>query len=256
MVASALAKRAFYTTEAAPCPYLPNRREQRLVTTLLPDAQSSLSHFAELGFRRSQSFLYRPMCDSCSACVPVRIVVAGFRPSRNLRKVLQRNDDLLVELKPAISTDEQFELFARYQAARHGHGSMREMNRLDYALMIEDAPGSTMVMEARFPDGRLAAVSLTDRLVNGLSGVYKFFDPDVPKRSLGTFVILWHVLAARGQGLPFVYLGYWVKGSPTMDYKVRFQPLERYDGKGWHAMVDAAPEGVDHPQGGQGCSSR
>ena len=238
MAAGARGQRAFYTTEKAPCPYLPGRREQRLVTTLGPDARASLSFFTELGFRRSQTFLYRPVCQGCSACVPVRIVAVRFQPSRTFRKVLQRNADLRIELKPPIATDEQYELFQRYQDARHELGSMRDMDRLDYAVMIEDAAASTLVMEARYPDGRLAAVSLTDRLSNGLSGVYKFFDPEAARRSLGTFVILWHISQARGEGLAYVYLGYWIKGSPTMDYKARFQPLERFDGATWRPMEE------------------
>lgn len=226
--------RRFYTTEPGPCPYLDGRREQRIVTVLTgEDEDAALSAFTEIGFRRSQTYLYRPACPSCRRCVPVRIVVDAFEPSRRYRKILRRNADLSVELKPAIATEEQFELFSRYLGVRHAEGSMAHMDWQDYQAMLEDSPGCTMIAEFRYADGTLAAASLTDRLRNGLSGVYKFFDPEAKNRSLGTHVILWHVQAAAGMALPYVYLGYWVEGSATMDYKAQFQPLERLDTRGW-----------------------
>lgn len=233
------AQRRFYTTEPAPCPYLENRVEQRIVTTLGPDARTSLSFFTQLGFRRSQTFLYRPACPGCRACVPVRIVVDRFTDSRGWRKILRRNEDLRVAVLPAAATDEQFELFRRYQLSRHGDGSMALMDRVDYAALVEDAAALTLVAEFRFTDGRLAGASITDRLSDGLSGVYKFFEPNEARRSLGTFIILWHIAQARALGLPYVYLGYWIAGAPTMAYKARFQPLERLTGQGWDSFPNS-----------------
>jgi leucyl-tRNA---protein transferase len=230
--------RRFYTTEPGHCPYLTGRVEQRIVTTWAgPESEDSLTFFTDLGFRRSQTFLYRPTCPQCNACVPVRIKVDEFQPSRRFRKVSARNADLQVACEPPIATEEHYELFQRYQQARHGEGSMAQMDRIDFGAMIEDAAPGTFLATFRYPDGRLAGVSLTDRLRTGLSGVYKFFDPEAGRRSLGTFIVLWHVARARELGLPFVYLGYWISGAKTMDYKVSFQPLERLENGRWRPMT-------------------
>jgi leucyl-tRNA---protein transferase len=238
--------RRFYTTEPGECPYLEGKVEQRVVTTLgRSDATESLNVFSELGFRRSQTYLYRPACPRCNACVPVRIVVQDFVPSRRFRKVLVRNEDLGVSIEPAIATDEQYELFRRYQQARHSEGSMAQMDRFDFTSMVEDAAPVTLMAEFRYRDGSLAGVSLTDQLSSGLSGVYKFFDPAAARRSLGTFIVLWHIARARELGLPYVYLGYWIAGSKTMDYKADFQPLERLQGGQWRPFASPAKSAED-----------
>ncbi|WGF86956.1 arginyltransferase [Marinivivus vitaminiproducens] len=236
-----LAERSFYTTPLTPCPYLPGHLEQRLVTFLEPgDAGSLLNALNQIGFRRSQSMAYRPICPGCNACVPVRIPVDAFEPGRNLRKVLSRNEAIGWTERPKRITREQFELFHRYLNVRHPEGGMAEMTFGDYARMVEDDPSPGSLVEFR-EDGRLIAVSLTDRLNDGLSGVYKFYEPDLERRSLGTFVILWHVSRARQLGLPFVYLGYWIEGSPKMAYKARFRPLERLTRAGWVPFGDGKP---------------
>jgi arginine-tRNA-protein transferase len=145
---------------------------------------------------------------------------------------------------PAVGTDEQFALFQRYLRHRHQDGGMVRMDRDAYREMVEVAPPSTRLIEFRALDGALVGVSLTDRLRSGLSGVYKFYDPDLEPRSLGTFVILWHVERARALGLPYVYLGYWIAESRKMAYKARFAPLERLDGAAWVPLTPLA-EGMD-----------
>ncbi|SNB60914.1 arginine-tRNA-protein transferase [Arboricoccus pini] len=236
--------RRFYTTELAPCPYLDGLKEQRVLTTLRgEDSEAALSAFTEIGFRRSQTYLYRPACPSCRRCVPVRIVADRFEPSRRFRKVLRRNADLSWAVLPSVASEEQFELFHRYLAARHPDGSMMSMEWADYRAMLEDSPACTMIIEFRYADGRLAGVSLTDQLRNGLSGVYKFFDPIQSARSLGTFIILWHVQEAVRRKLPYVYLGYWVEGSKTMDYKADFQPAERLGIRGWQLFEPSSTGG-------------
>lgn len=235
---SVTSPRRFYTTEPAACPYLPGRIEQRVVTSLLgADGDDGLSALTTLGFRRSQTWLYRPSCPGCRACVPVRIVVAGFVPSRRFKKVLARNADLSIQCVPPRATEEQFALFHRYQMGRHPDGGMAQMGRADFDAMIEDAAQGTFVAELRYPDGTLAAASLTDRLEDGLSGVYKFFAPDAARRSLGTFIVLWHAMKAAALQLPHVYLGYWIAGSRTMAYKAQFAPLEVLDGSSWRPMT-------------------
>lgn len=240
----------FYTTDLAPCPYLPDRRERRLVA--LVEARGAaddgrLDLLTEAGFRRSQGFLYKPACPGCRACVPVRIVVERFRPGRSLRRVLKRNADLAWAEAPAATTDEQFALFRRYLRHRHHDGGMVRMDRDAYREMVEVAPDSTRLVEFRDAAGVLVGVSLTDRLRSGLSGVYKFFAPELEPRSLGSFIILWHVERARNLGLPYVYLGYWIAQSRKMAYKVRFTPLERLDGPGWAPLESDGPEDGDGP---------
>ena len=228
----------FYTTDLAPCPYLPDRRERRLVALAeAPTGEERLDLLTEAGFRRSQGFLYKPACPGCRACVPVRIVVAGFTPSRGFRKVLKRNAELAWQEVPAVGTDEQFVLFQRYLRHRHRDGGMARMDQEAYREMVELAPAATRLIEFRDPSGTLVGVSLTDRLRSGLSGVYKFFAPELEPRSPGTFIILWHVERARTLGLPYVYLGYWIAQSRKMAYKARFAPLELLEGPRWRPLA-------------------
>jgi len=194
------------------------------------------------GFRRSQSIAYRPACDACRACVSVRVVVDDFRPTRNMRRVIERNTDLIGEMRQPVPGSEQYSVFRAYLDSRHRDGGMADMTVLDYAMMIEDSHVTTRLVEyrRRTPDsgingrgGALLAVSLTDVLGDGLSMVYSYFDPDEGARSLGTFAILDHIARARQMGLPYLYLGYWVRGSRKMDYKGRFLPQERLMPNGW-----------------------
>ncbi|MGD9509451.1 MAG: arginyltransferase [Geminicoccaceae bacterium] len=233
----------FYSTDLAPCPYLPERQERRLVALVEgQDGNDRLDLLTEAGFRRSQGYLYKPVCPGCSRCVPVRIAVDGFRPGRSFRKVLARNNDLTAHPAPAIATDEQFSLFHRYLRRRHQDGGMVRMDRGAYAEMVELAPDGTRLIEFREASGRLVGVSLTDFVRSGLSGVYKFYDPDAAQRSLGTFIILWHIEHARRIGLPYVYLGYWIGESRKMAYKARFTPLERLDGPFWRPFEPESGE--------------
>ena len=234
----------FYLTAPSPCPYLPGREERKVFTHLVgeraPELNDILTHG---GFRRSQSIAYRPACETCRACVSVRVVVEDFRPTRSMRRVLERNSDLVAEMRVPVPTSEQYSVFRGYLDSRHRDGGMADMTVLDYAMMVEDSHVETRIVEfrRRGPDSRISGrgngpllgVALTDVLSDGLSMVYSFFDPDVGGRSLGTFIILDHIARARRLGLPYVYLGYWVKGSKKMDYKGRFLPQERLTGDGW-----------------------
>jgi arginyl-tRNA--protein-N-Asp/Glu arginylyltransferase len=241
---AAAAVHRFYSTDVAACPYLEGREERRLVAVVEPgEAGERLDLLTEAGFRRSQNFLYKPACPACSACVPVRIAARSFEPSRNLRRVLRRNEDLAAAERPARATLEQFDLFRRYLLSRHADGGMTRMGWEAYRDMVEVSPSSTRMVEFRDAGGRLVGASLTDHVRSGLSGVYKFFDPEDERRSLGTFIILWHALRARELGLPYVYLGYWIAECRKMTYKARFAPLERLDGAFWAADVaDATPD--------------
>ena len=229
----------FLGTLTQPCPYLPGRIESKVVTQLLgPNAQAAHDDLVRAGFRRSHSLAYKPACPDCNACVPVRIPVADFRPSRSQRRVWRRNADLRTSVEPARATGEQFALFARYQRWRHADGTMSEMDFADYRAMVEDSPVDTTVVEMRDGEGRLVAASLTDRVADGLSGVYKVFDPDEHRRSAGTYVVLWHVDRACALGLAYVYLGYSIAGCSKMDYKTRFRPIEALGPDGWRRIED------------------
>ncbi len=223
----------FYATVPAPCPYLPGRTEQRVVTEVRPNEQDVLDRLTLAGFRRSQGWLYRPSCQGCQACVSVRIVVADFVWTRAWRRVMKRNAGLTATERPMRPTAEQYALFKRYLKARHGDGGMTAMDEADYALMVAKAPKSSCIVEFRGADGTLRAVTLVDRPGSGLSGVYKFFDPDLAADSPGTFMILWYVARTAELGLPYVYLGYWVEDCRKMAYKARFTPMERLEGLAW-----------------------
>ena len=229
----------FYITAPQPCPYLPGRLERKLFTHLTRDKPGFLiDNLLKGGFRRSQNIAYMPYCDACSACVPVRILVDEFELRRSLKRIARDNQDLIATRMPPAPSSEQYALFRDYIEARHADGGMAEMSVLDYSLMVEDSVVETFVTEYRLKpdemgDSPLIAVALCDRLSDGISMVYSFYDPDVPGRSLGTYMILDHIEYARSQGYPFVYLGYWIEGSRKMRYKDRFQPQERLTSKGW-----------------------
>src|SRR4029453_1366250 len=218
----------FYLTAPSPCPYLPGRHERKVFTHLVGDKAGDLNDLlTHGGFRRSQSIAYRPACDQGPACWSGRVVPNGSPPSRNLKKVLAPNADIVGEQRSAVPTSEQYSVFRAYLDKRHRHGGMADMTVLDYAMMVEDSHVETRIIEYRKRGidtgitGRgeeLIAVALTDVLSDGLLIVYLFFEPSQQSRSLGTFMILDHIARARRLGLPYVYLGYWIEGSKKMDY--------------------------------------
>ncbi|MBC6439593.1 MAG: arginyltransferase [Rhodospirillales bacterium] len=227
----------FFGTRAQACPYLPDRLENKVVTDLSgPHAQALHDELTLAGFRRSHNLVYRPSCVGCEACVPVRIPVARFKPSRSQRRTQRQNEDLAVSLTPSQATFEHYALFDRYQQARHKGGGMSAMSFPDFRAMIEETPVDTRLVEMRDDHGELVAVSLSDWLADGLSGIYKFFEPDLGARSLGTYLILWHIEHARCLGLPHVYLGYWIGACSKMSYKTNFRPLEALTGDGWQDL--------------------
>ena len=229
----------FFLTAPSPCPYLPERHERMGFAHLpLADGAAVNDSLTQVGFRRSQNIAYRPACEGCAACVSARIPVGDYVFSRSERKVLSRNADLVRSLVEAEATMEQFDLLRRYLTARHADGGMAEMTWPDYVAMVEDTAVRTHVVEFRAPakgagPGELMACALVDVMGDGLSLVYSFYDPAATRRSLGSFVILDHVVQATLTGLPYVYLGYWVRGSEKMDYKVRFSPIELLKPEGW-----------------------
>jgi arginine-tRNA-protein transferase len=233
----------FYTTAPLPCPYLAGRTERKIVTELAgADAEALHDRLSRAGFRRSHNIAYSPVCPGCRACVPIRIVARAFQPDRTQRKVAKANADVSAFELPARASAEQFALFQRYQAARHGDGDMAAMGFYDYRAMVEDTPITSGMVEFRDQQNRLLGGCLTDWLSDGLSAVYSFYDPDLGRRSLGTYAILWLVQRALAASLPYVYLGYWVPESRKMTYKARFRPSEALAGGVWRVLPEhAAP---------------
>lgn len=237
----------FYLTAAAPCPYLDGRLERKVFTHLVGDRAAALNDvLTQGGFRRSQNIAYRPACEGCKSCISVRVAVDDFVWTRSFKRIASASRDLVGEEIPAAPSSEQYSLFRHYLDSRHANGGMAEMSVLDYAMMVEDTHVDTVLVEYRKAgpdsgltgrgDGPLVATALTDVLADGLSMVYSFYDPDEVRRSLGTYMILDHIRRARQRGLPYVYLGYWVEGSPKMDYKSRFQPQEHLGPQGWQRV--------------------
>ncbi|ALL13659.1 arginyltransferase [Caulobacter henricii] len=243
----------FFLTAPTPCPYLPGREERKVFAHLpLSDGPTVNDSLTQVGFRRSQNIAYRPACETCRACQSARAPAGDYVFSRSERRVLARNGDLERHLVESEATLEQFELLRRYLLTRHAAGGMAEMTWPDYVAMVEDTAVRTHLIEYRRKSqdrgpGDLIACVLVDVLADGLSLVYSFYDPDLIKRSLGSFIILDHLVQAQQSALPYVYLGYWVPGSEKMAYKARFSPLEILKPGGW-ALMSARERGARSPR--------
>ncbi|WP_439156267.1 arginyltransferase [Yoonia sp.] len=238
----------FYVTAPQPCPYLDGRMERKLFTALQGDTATKLNDaLSKQGFRRSQNVLYRPSCAECAACMSARINVADFAPNRSQKRVSKRASHLVRRATSSWATEDQYALFRKYLDGRHATGGMADMDMFEFAAMVEETPIRSRLIEYTFQTDLIAAC-LTDILDDGLSMVYSFFDPEQEKLSLGTYLILDHIRIARDLGLPYVYLGYWVPGSPKMGYKANFKGLEVYREGGWSKVVDPADYDDDlHP---------
>ena len=231
----------FYLTAPSPCPYLKGEMERKVFSYLGGDGAPTVnSLLTKRGFRRSQNIIYLPACDRCQSCVPVRVEAQNFELSKSRKRTINKNAHVKRTVRGPKATSAQFSLLRAYLDERHGDGGMADMTVLDYAAMVEETAVDTCIIEYSIvePNGdeRLVACALTDRLTDGLSMVYSFFDPDFAKLSLGQYMILDHIALAKEWALPFVYLGYWVAGSPKMEYKRSFQPLQMLTRKGWVPM--------------------
>jgi arginine-tRNA-protein transferase len=232
----------FFTTAPLPCPYFADRVERRVITELAgPGAHALHETLSRAGFRRSHGIAYAPACPGCNDCIAVRIRADQFKCSRTQRKIMARNSDLEVVQVEPIANEEQFALFTTYQISRHSGGDMEDMDFTDYRSLVEENTIKTSLIEFRQQD-RLVAAIIIDKLIDGYSAVYSFFDTDMEnRRSLGTYMILWLAQHAGTQGLRYVYLGYWIDGCRKMSYKTAFQPLEVYSSKGWREYESQQP---------------
>ncbi len=234
--------RQFFATIQVPCPYLPERTEQKLVLELRgPDLAQLHTDLSRAGFRRSHHLAYRPACQACQACIPMRINTQNFEYSRSMRRIWRNQEHLVAKFTLPVADAEHFGLFRRYVQARHTESEMAQMDRSEFGSMLTDSPVDSWVLELRDPTtNALVAACLCDRLQDGISAVYSYFEPDA-KGSLGSHVVLRLVEAMRKAGKPYVYLGFWIDGSQTMAYKRRFPGVEALQGGEWRPMAYKLP---------------
>ncbi|MES3006455.1 MAG: arginyltransferase [Pseudomonadota bacterium] len=229
----------FYQTTAHDCSYLDGQQaatvfmdpEQPLTATLY-------SRLITAGFRRSGTHLYRPACEHCQACISCRVRVRDFTPGKRFKRVWRRNQDIVaLDLSASALNDPQFyELYARYITLRHADGDMYPPSREQFQSFIKASTPTTR-FHGFFVKGELVAVCILDELDHGLSAMYTFFEPEIPARSLGVYVILWQIEKARRLNLPYLYLGYWIKGCEKMSYKTDYRPLELLVANRWTLLT-------------------
>lgn len=206
-------------------------------TTLFVDPDVEVSQrlntrLSDKGFRRSGTHIYKPDCLSCNACVSCRILVDQFAFKRRHNKLSNRNADLQAYEEENLDCPEAYSLYCKYINDRHADGDMFPPNKEQYNSFIANKVDGTRFFMFR-REGQLLAVSIVDQLEDAWSAVYTFFDSSQPKRSLGNYVILWQIRKARQLGLPYLYLGYWVKGCQKMSYKSNFRPMEMFLNNKW-----------------------
>lgn len=215
------------------CSYLSGEVEQRIATDISSHAELH-DRLAETGFRRIENWVYRPACPQCNACKPIRVVVDDFSPSKTQQRIIKANQDVIISSTSAEATLEQYALFQHYLSSRHEDGQMASMSYEEFNAMITNSPIATSLLEFRsIEDDELLGCMLTDFQRDGLSAVYSFFAPHLPKKSLGVFMILHLIEMAKARNLPYLYLGYYIKNSPKMSYKTNYRPYQIFSDGQW-----------------------
>jgi arginine-tRNA-protein transferase len=230
----------FYLTAPYDCSYLPGREARSQVATPGNLIDTALfTELARLGFRRSGLYVYRPRCDGCAACIPARVPVDAFRPRRSHRRCLARNSDIQIASKPLRFDENHYQLYRRYQSIRHPGGGMDRDDRDQYRGFLLSSRVDSQLLEFTL-DGRVVMVSLVDRLLDGLSAVYTFYDTELARRGLGVFNVLTQIELAQRMGLDYAYLGYWIAESQKMAYKADFRPIEVLRQGQWQLLTEEA----------------
>lgn len=233
---TSLSELKFFMTPEHECSYLPDEQAITLFADPLTTIDTALySSLSAVGFRRSGSHIYRPYCENCSACIPVRIPAAEFTHKRRHQRVWKKNRNVTVSNKPPLLTDEYFELYDRYIKQRHADGDMYPAEPKQFQSFLVDGREEAVFYEFR-EDGKLLAVAVADILLDGISAIYTFFDPDDRERSLGVFAVLWLIQETRRLSLDHLYLGYWIKDCQKMNYKTDYKPIEFYVNNHWVSL--------------------
>ena len=233
-----------------PCPYLPGRASESRALLAEGMPAGVYHRFMDAGFRRSGRLVYQPICRGCRACVPIRVPVNTFTPSKSQRRCRRKNQDLVVSAAQPAATDEKYDLYRRYVAGRHGRIADDE-SRESFEGFLYDSPVDTVEFTYRNGAGRLLGVGLCDVSAESLSTVYFYYEPAESRRGLGTFGALYEIEAAARLGLPYYYLGYWVDGCASMQYKADFRPAEVLGTDGvWRPLERPAPVAREVPAAG------
>lgn len=219
------------------CSYLDDREALNIYADPHhPHPKAVYNQLIKRGFRRSGEYVYRPGCSTCSACTPVRVQCARFKPRRTDKRNRAQNRDIVVDYKKAGFTQEYFELYQRYLSSRHANGGMDNPDPQDFERFLLNPWGETLFLECRL-DGEVIAVAVTDAVSEGLSAVYTFYDPDYQARGLGRLCILQQIDLCATMNLPYLYLGYWIDGCKKMQYKTEFKPQQHFDGQNWFDVL-------------------
>lgn len=226
-----------YATHPHPCSYLGDEQ----ATTLFIDPATQVTpeiyhHLSQQGFRRSGCQLYKPYCEFCSACIPVRVPTNGFTAKRSQKRIIKKNCHLSVIEKDNINDPEFYELYERYINEKHIDGDMYPASREQYDNFLTNEWGVTRYY-CFYSGGQLVAVAVTDELSDCLSAIYTFYEPSLNKQSLGSYAILWQIAHAKQLGLDYVYLGYWIKDCQKMSYKSLYRPMEVYINDQWTKLT-------------------
>lgn len=235
---TSLAELRFFTTPEHDCSYLDDRQAITLFVDPTVEINTELySALSAIGFRRSGTHIYRPYCESCSACIPVRVPVALHQLKRRHKRIINKNKNVRVYRVNPASTDEYFELYKKYIDLRHSDGDMYPAELAQFKSFLVEGRPEASFYEFRL-DNKLIALTVADRLKDGISAIYTFFDPDMHQLSPGVFAVLWLIAETRELSLNYLYLGYWIKQSQKMNYKLDYQPTQTYSNHEWKEHKD------------------